>query len=37
MLPNDPDYRIDGYQRPPRPGETCRLVLKDKKWRTVKT
>ena len=33
-LPHDPLYKIEAYKQPPRPGETCRIVLQGNRWRT---
>ncbi len=33
-LPHDPEYTIAGRKRPPRPGETSRVVFRDGLWRT---
>ena len=33
-LPHDPVYKIEAYKQPPRPGETCRIVLQGNRWRT---
>lgn len=34
-LPCDPEYSIDGYKLPTRPGETCRIVRRKGIWTTV--
>jgi 8-oxo-dGTP pyrophosphatase MutT (NUDIX family) len=34
LLPHDPEYTLAEYKQPPRPGETSRVVLRDKMWRT---
>jgi 8-oxo-dGTP pyrophosphatase MutT (NUDIX family) len=33
-LPHDPEYKIEGYKQPARPGETSRIVLQGDRWRT---
>jgi 8-oxo-dGTP pyrophosphatase MutT (NUDIX family) len=33
-LPHDPEYKIEAYKQPPRPGETSRIVMRDGLWRT---
>ena len=33
-LPHDPEYKIEAYKQPPRPGETSRIVLQGDRWRT---
>lgn len=34
LLPYDPDYSLADYKQPPRPGETSRIVFREKMWRT---
>ena len=34
-LPHDPEYTIDPYKQPPRPGEPSRIVMQDGRWRTL--
>lgn len=35
-LPHDPEYSIIDFKRPPRPGETSRIVRRDGIWSLVK-
>ena len=35
-LPHDPEYSLDDLKRPPRPGETSRIVRRDGIWSLVK-
>jgi 8-oxo-dGTP pyrophosphatase MutT (NUDIX family) len=32
-LPHDPEYKIEAYKQPPRPGETSRIVMRGGMWR----
>jgi 8-oxo-dGTP pyrophosphatase MutT (NUDIX family) len=33
-LPHDSEYTLDAFKRPPRPGETSRIVMQDRIWKT---
>lgn len=33
-LPNDSEYTLDEFKRPPRPGETSRIVMQDRIWKS---
>jgi hypothetical protein len=35
LLPHDPEYAIEAYKRPQRPGETSRIMMLDDKWQTI--
>jgi len=34
LLPHDPEYPIQEYKQPPRPGEPSRICFRDKMWQT---
>jgi 8-oxo-dGTP pyrophosphatase MutT (NUDIX family) len=33
-LPHDSEYTLDAFKQPPRPGETSRIVMQDRIWKT---
>ena len=35
-LPYDPEYTIEAYKLPPRPGEPSRIIMKDGRWRIAR-
>ena len=35
-LPYDPEYTIEAYKLPPRPGEPSSIVMKDGRWKLVR-
>jgi len=34
-LPHDSEYTLDAFKQPPRPGETSRIVMQDRIWKTL--
>ena len=35
-LPNDPEYSNDAYKQPHKPEESCRIIMQDGKWTTMR-
>jgi len=33
-LPHDPEYTLDQYRQPPRPGETTRMIIQNRIWKS---
>lgn len=33
-LPHDPEYTLDAFKQPPRPGETSRMVMQNRIWKS---